>query len=67
MTDTPYVYRTGRKVPNTIYAQMGPEPSDSDVFIGSAVTGFDARVIVRYANLGIAPANGHKQNSKATS
>ena len=27
-------WRTGRKVGRTIYAQLGPEPSDDDVLIG---------------------------------
>ena len=57
-TDTPEVvrYRVGRKVENTIYVQVGPEPSDADTFIGSAVTGYDARWLVEQANLAGATA-----------
>lgn len=29
-----WTWRTGRKVGRTVYAVVGPEPSDSDVLIG---------------------------------
>ena len=32
-------WRTGRKVGRTIYAQLGPEPSDHDPLIGVMDTG----------------------------
>lgn len=32
-------WRTGRKVGRTIYAQLGPEPSDMDPLIGVMDTG----------------------------
>lgn len=37
MTD-PTTWRTGRKVGRTIYAQLGPEPSDDDPLIGAMDT-----------------------------
>lgn len=43
-------WRTGRKVGRTIYAQMGPEPSDDDPLIGVMDTPDLARLVVRAVN-----------------
>jgi hypothetical protein len=43
-------FRTGRKVPHTIYLQVGSLPSDADVFIGSARTEELADELVNAAN-----------------
>jgi hypothetical protein len=45
-------WRTGRKVGRTIYAQQGPEPSDSDPLIGVMDT-------PELAALAVAARNGH--------
>lgn len=43
-------WRTGRKVGRTIYAQMGPEPSDDDPLIGVMDTPDLAHLVVRAVN-----------------
>ncbi len=43
-------WRNGRKVGNTIYVQLGPEPSDSDPIIGVLFTAALAEEAVRAHN-----------------
>ena len=43
-------WRTGRKVGRTIYAQHGPEPSDTDELIGVMDTPVLAAEAVRWHN-----------------
>lgn len=45
-------YRTGRRNGHTIYFQVDDEPSDADIFIGSAVNLVWAAQLVKLANLG---------------
>jgi hypothetical protein len=44
-------WRTGRKVGRTIYAQLGPEPSDEDPLIGVMDTGVLAAAAAAAHNL----------------
>jgi hypothetical protein len=48
-------WRTGRKVGRTIYAQMGPEPSDDDPLIGVMDTPDLAALVVL-------AVNAHREN-----
>lgn len=43
-------WRTGRRVGRTIYAQIGPEPSDEDVLIGLMDTPAIAKAAVTAYN-----------------
>jgi hypothetical protein len=49
LADLPW--RWGRKVGRTIYAQLGPEPSDDDTLIGTMDTDVLAAVAVAAHNL----------------
>lgn len=49
------LWRVGRKVGRTIYAQVGPEPSDDDVLIGMMDTEPLARCAVDAHNASLIP------------
>jgi hypothetical protein len=51
-------YRTGRKNGHTVYLQLGLEPAESDVFVGSTTSPTQARDIVAMANLGLLGLHG---------
>jgi len=44
-------FRVGRKLGRTIYRQLGPKPSDDDIFIGICDYAEDAEYIVSLLNL----------------
>ena len=48
---TKKVWRTGRKVGRTIYAQLGDKPSDDDLLIGTLDTKELAKEAVRAHNV----------------
>jgi len=51
-------WRTGRKVGRTIYAQVGPQPSDADVLIGLMDTPLYAELTCRDHNAALPPPVG---------
>lgn len=46
-------YRTGRRNGHTVYLQLGDDPGEKDLFVGSAVSVPLAALLVAHANRGL--------------
>jgi hypothetical protein len=58
-------WRVGRKVGRTIYAQIGPEPSDDDVLIGVMDTSALAEDAVQAHNAQLTPWGANRVSERS--